>query len=310
MSNSKVWKLIGLFCLFTVLVGCQSKEEQLQQTIQESIKKADTELSQLGSALDNGSIRNAVLLKEYGALLKKQQPELANVVDVITLDASRQGALYSGLLQRLKETKSTYLIPPYEDTLHSIDLLREAAKPSLFSDALTDPINMLADMSKGSLARVGAISQQAEGEGVGNQMVGNPNYGNWQTNSSGISFWQWYGMYRILGDVFDRVEYGSWSKRRKYSYYNDYGRYRYSSPKQIKTQSALETRTRQTYQRQGKQFTSPYASKKTGASGLSRSSYTPPKSRSSYSRSSSYSNSSGSVRDSGSRTSRGVSRGK
>ena len=93
-----------------------------------SRKKADAELSQLGSALDNGSIRNAVLLKEYGALLKKQQPELSNVVDVITLDASRQGALYSGLLQRLKETKSTYLIPPYEDTLHSIDLLREAAK--------------------------------------------------------------------------------------------------------------------------------------------------------------------------------------
>ena len=57
---------------------------------------------------------------------------------------------------------------------------------------------MLADMSNGSLARVGAISQKAEGEGVGNQMVGNPNYGNWQTNSSGISFWQWYGMYRIL----------------------------------------------------------------------------------------------------------------
>ena len=54
-------------------------------------------------------------------------------------------------------------------------------------------------------------------------------------------------MYRILGDVFDRVEYGSWSKRRKYSYYNDYGRTRYSSPKQIKTQSALETRTRQSY---------------------------------------------------------------
>lgn len=292
---------MSLFCLFAVLMGCQSKEEQLQQTIQESIKKADVELAQLGTALDNGTIRNAVLLKEYGKLLKQQQPELSQVVDVITLDATRQGALYSGLTQRLKDIKGTYLIPPYEDTLHSIDLLREAAKPTLFSDALTDPINMLADMSKGSLARVGAISKEAEGAGEGNQLVGNPNYGNWQTNSNGISFWQWYGMYRILGDVFDRVEYGRWSSRRKYSYYNDYGRYRYSSPKQIKTQSALETRTRQSYQRQGKQFTSPYASKKTGASGLSRSSY---------SRSSSYSNSSGSVRNSGSRTSRGVSRGK
>ncbi len=310
MSNIKAWKLLSLFCLFTALIGCQSKEEQLQQIIQESIKKADVELTQLGKALDNGSIRNATILKEYSRILKQQQPELSKVVDVVSLDATRQGALYSGLTQRLDDIKGNYLIPPYEDTLYNIDLLREAAKPTLFSDALTDPINMLADMSNGSLARVGAISQKAEGQGVGNQMVGNPNYGNWQTNSSGISFWQWYGMYRILGDVFDRVEYGSWSKRRKYSYYNDYGRTRYSSPKQIKTQSALETRTRQSYQRQGKQFTSPYASKKTGASGLSRSSYTPPKSRSSYSRASSYSNNSGSVRNSSSRTSRGVSRGK
>ncbi len=310
MSNIKAWKLLSLFCLFTALIGCQSKEEQLQQTIQESIKKADVELTQLGKALDNGSIRNATILKEYSRILKQQQPELSKVVDVVSLDATRQGALYSGLTRRLDDIKGNYLIPPYEDTLYNIDLLREAAKPTLFSDALTDPINMLADMSNGSLARVGAISQKAEGQGVGNQMVGNPSYGNWQTNSSGISFWQWYGMYRILGDVFDRVEYGSWSKRRKYSYYNDYGRTRYSSPKQIKTQSALETRTRQSYQRQGKQFTSPYASKKTGASGLSRSSYTPPKSRSSYSRASSYSNNSGSVRNSSSRTSRGVSRGK
>jgi hypothetical protein len=310
MSNINAWKFIGLFCFFSVLMGCQSKEEQLKQTIQESVTKANAELAQLGTALDNGSIRNAVLLKEYGNILKQKQPELAQVVDVIALDATRQGALYTSLTQRLKDIKGTYLIPPYEETLQSIDLLREAAKPTLFADALTDPINMLADMSNGSLARIGAISQQAEGEGVGNQLVGNPNYGNWQTNSSGISFWQWYGMYRILGDVFDRVEYGSWSKRRKYSYYNDYGRSRYSSPKQIKTQSALETRTRQTYQRQGKQFTSPYASKKTGASGLSRSSYTPPKSRSSYAKSSSYSSGSGSVRNSTSRTSRGVSRGK
>ena len=310
MSNIKAWKLLSLFCLFTALIGCQSKEEQLQQTIQESIKKADVELTQLGKALDNGSIRNATILKEYSRILKQQQPELSKVVDVVSLDATRQGALYSGLTRRLDDIKGNYLIPPYEDTLYNIDLLREAAKPTLFSDALTDPINMLADMSNGSLARVGAISQKAEGQGVGNQVVGNPSYGNWQTNSSGISFWQWYGMYRILGDVFDRVEYGSWSKRRKYSYYNDYGRTRYSSPKQIKTQSALETRTRQSYQRQGKQFTSPYASKKTGASGLSRSSYTPPKSRSSYSRASSYSNNSGSVRNSSSRTSRGVSRGK
>jgi hypothetical protein len=309
MSDIKAWKLISLFCLISLLMGCQSKEEQLQQTIQQSITKAEVELEGLGKALDNGSIRNAVLLTEYARILSNEKPQLSQIASVMAQDATRNGALYSSLQQRLTDIKGTHLIPPYEDTLRNLDLLRDAAKPTLFADALTDPINMLADMSDNSLARVGAISQQAEGVGEGNQLVGNPNYGNWQTNSSGISFWQWYGMYRILGDVFDRVEYGNWSKRRKYSYYNDYGRARYTSPKQMKAQTAVETRTRQSYQRQGKQFTSPYASKKTGASGLSRSSYTPPKSKSSYSKSS-YSKSAGSVRNSNSRTSRGVSRGK
>ena len=304
MSNIKAWKLISLFCLISLLMGCQSKEEQLQQTIQESIAKAEVELNSLGKALDNGSIRNATLLKEYARIVEKNQPELSQIAAVLGQDATRNGALYTGLTQRLSDLKGTYLIPPYEETLRNIDLLREAAKPTLFADALTDPINMLADMSNGALSRVGAISQQAEGEGVGNQLVGNPNYGNWQTNNNGMSFWAWYGMYRILGDVFDRVEYGRWSKHRKYSYYNDYGRARYSSPKQMKAQSAVETRTRQSYQRQGKQFTSPYATKKSGASGLSRSSYTQPRSRSSYSKHS------GSIRNSNNRNSSGFSSGK
>jgi hypothetical protein len=117
----------------------------------------------------------------------------------------------------------------------------------------------------------------------------------------------WYGMYRMLGDIVGDVEYGRWSKHRRYSYYSDYGRHRYTSYKGYKRQTELAKRTQQSYQRQGKQFTSPYAKKKSGASGLSRSSNTPSAvTRSSYSRTSSY----GSVRNSSSRTSRGVSRGK
>ncbi|CAH9055318.1 hypothetical protein PSECIP111951_02779 [Pseudoalteromonas holothuriae] len=311
MSKIKAWELICLFSVFCFLSGCSSKEEQLQQSITQATQNAEQELNELKNALALGQIRNANLLKEYSRVLQSQRPDLAQISALIGQDATSKGPLFQGLAQRLEEIKSLPSTPPNVQTLQLLDVLRDAMKPSLFGDALTDPINMLADMSNGTLARVGAISKNAEGEGEGNQLVGNPNYGQWQTNSSGISFWQWYGMYRILGDVFDAVEYGRWSKRRKYSYYNDYGRYRYSSPKQIKTQTALETRTRQSYQRQGKQFTSPYAKKRSGASGLSRSSYTPTSTRSSYAKSSSYSKrSAGSVRNSSSRTSRGVSRGK
>ncbi|MBE0367011.1 CHAD domain-containing protein [Pseudoalteromonas sp. MMG013] len=317
MSDFKVWKLISLFCLFSLMLGCESKEERTQQTIKYTLQEASREINALGEALEKKQIRNAVLLSEYGNVLSQQNPQFSAIAELVAQDATTQGPLYQNLLTRYRQLKAP------EPTMHSDDiitqamLLKEAATRSLFADALTDPINVLADMSNGTLARVGAISKAAEDAangqaGVGNQLVGNANYGQWETQSNGTNFWMWYGMYRMFGDLVGGVEYGRWSKHRKYSYYNDYGRKRYTSYSNYKRQTAVEQRTRQSYKSQGKQFTSPYAKTKAGASGLSRSSHTPSSAtRSSYSRNSSYAKSnSGSVRNSSSRTSRGVSRGK
>ncbi|CAM3758882.1 CHAD domain-containing protein [Pseudoalteromonas maricaloris] len=312
MSNFRIWKLVSLLCVLSLMLGCESKEERIQQTITHTLQEASTAINTLGSALDKKQVRNANLLTEYGKVLGQQKPQLSEIAQIISQDATSSGTLYQSLLTRYQSLKSPDPSMNSDDIINQALLLKEAASISLFNDALTDPINVLADMSDGKLARVGAISQQAEqtanGQtGVGNQLVGNANYGEWQTNSNGTSFWMWYGMYRMLGDIVGDVEYGRWSKHRKYSYYSDYGRHRYTSYKSYKRQTELAKRTQQSYQRQGKQFTSPYAKKKSGASGLSRSSNTPSAvTRSSYSRTSSY----GSVRNSSSRTSRGVSRGK
>ncbi|KJY90152.1 hypothetical protein [Pseudoalteromonas piscicida] len=312
MSNFRIWKLVSLLCVLSLMLGCESKEERIQQTITHTLQEASTAINTLGSALDKKQVRNANLLTEYGKVLSQQKPQLSEIAQIISQDATSSGTLYQSLLTRSQSLKSPAPSMNSDDIINQALLLKEAASISLFNDALTDPINVLADMSDGKLARVGAISQQAEqtanGQtGVGNQLVGNANYGEWQTNSDGTSFWMWYGMYRMLGDIVGDVEYGRWSKHRKYSYYSDYGRHRYTSYKSYKRQTELAKRTQQSYQRQGKQFTSPYAKKKSGASGLSRSSNTPSAvTRSSYSRTSSY----GSVRNSSSRTSRGVSRGK
>ncbi|KAF7774530.1 hypothetical protein PCIT_a0989 [Pseudoalteromonas citrea] len=318
MSDFRVWKLISLFCLFSLMLGCESKEERTQQTIKYTLQEASKEINALGDALEKKQIRNAVLLSEYSRVLSQQNPQLSAIAQLIGQDASTQGPLYKNLLTRYSELKTPAANMNSDDIITQATLLKEAATRSLYSDALTDPINVLADMSNGTLARVGAISKAAEDAAnngqanVGNQLVGNANYGQWETNSSGTSFWVWYGMYRMLGDLVGDVDYGGWSKRRRYSYYNDYGRKRYTSYKKYQRQTVVEQRTRQSYKSQGKQFTSPYAKKKSGASGLSRSSHTPSSAtRSSYSRNSSYAkSSSGSVRNSSSRTSRGVSRGK
>jgi hypothetical protein len=199
--------------------------------------------------------------------------------------------------------------------------LYQALDSSLFNDMLSDPVNVIADMSEGKLARVNAISREAstlangsEDFGAGSQLVGNPAYGQWQTDSNGMSFWAWYGMYSMFSNLFHRpVYYDNWSRGRDYSYYNDVGRYRYTSPKQAKAQTQVYERTKKRFDSQGKRFDSPYAKSRSGSSALSRQSSAAPKPsssgqsaskfRSNYSKDSSF-------RNSGSRTSRGVSRGK
>jgi hypothetical protein len=203
----------------------------------------------------------------------------------------------------------------------------QAADPVLYSDALSDPLNVLADMSNGTLPRVNSLSKaqslkanNAQDFGTGEQLIGNPSYGQWTTASNGMSFWAWYGMYSMMGDVFGsrRVYYNDWGRKRNYSYYNDYGRSRYSSPSQLSKQNQVDNRARKSFERKGQRYSSPYSKSKTGSSSLSgqsRSAQTSAKrfssnsTRSKYAKTSSASKSA-SFRNSKNTTSRSFRRGK
>lgn len=158
----------------------------------------------------------------------------------------------------------------------------------------------------------------------GEQLIGNPSYGNWQTGSNGMSFWAWYGMYSMMGNMLGRPTYYSdWGRNRNYSYYNDYGRTRYSSPNQLNKQTQLDQRTKKSFASKGKKFTSPYEKNRTGSSSLSSKSKTAQSSanrfRSNTAKKSSYASKSStqskygkssSFRNSNTNTSRGFRRGK
>jgi len=148
---------------------------------------------------------------------------------------------------------------------HSPTCLLTSKHGTLYSDALSDPLNVLADMSDGQLPRINSLSKSqsakinnAQDFGTGEQLIGNPNYGQWATGSNGMSFWAWYGMYSMMGDLFGsrRTYYNDWGRHRNYSYYNDYGRKRYSSPSQLRQQTSLERRTQKSFQSRGQKFTS------------------------------------------------------
>lgn len=314
-----------LFFALTMLLSACS--DPVKEQITQQIPITEQRINALSQALENGTVRNANLIKQYASKVLQLKPELAPLINEFKKDATPQGPMFLALVDRLNTIKTnpqmfTSSQALYEETLN----LYQAADPVLYSDALSDPLNVLADMSDGQLPRVNALSKsqsmqanKAQDFGVGEQLIGNPSYGSWQTGSNGMSFWAWYGMYSMMGDLFGsrRHSYSSWGQNRNYSYYNDYGRTRYSSPSQLKKQTDLDTRTRKSFAQRGQKFTSAYDKNRAGASGISSKSKQAQSSlnkfrststnKSSYSKSSS---SSSSFRNSSTTTSRGFSRGK
>ena len=287
LKDSYIKKTFNDICTRSILVlsvfllsacGDPIQEQAIQQ-----LPITEKRVSQLGDALNNGQIRNANLINEYANKISSLKPDLNTLTNEFRKDASIQGPMYRALLDRVNTAKNHPQMFASSQALYD-ELLNiyQAADPVLYSEALSDPLNVLADMSDGQLPRVNSLSKSqsqqannAQDFGTGEQLIGNPNYGNWQTGSNGMSFWAWYGVYSMMGNMFGRPAYYSdWGRNRNYSYYNDYGRTRYSSPGQLDKQTQLDQRTKKSFASRGQKFTSPYNKNRTGSSSLSSKSKT------------------------------------
>ncbi len=306
------------------LFGCG---DPVKEQITQQLPITEQRVAQLGDALNNGQVRNANLINQYADKVQASKTSLTPLINEFRKDASTNGPMYKALLDRVNTAKNQPQMFESSQALYN-ELLNiyQAADPVLYSDALSDPLNVLADMSDGQLPRINSLSKSqsqqvnnAQDFGTGEQLIGNPNYGNWQTGSNGMSFWAWYGMYSMMGDLFGRrTYYNDWGRSRNYSYYNDYGRTRYSSPSQLKKQSSLDTRTKKSFSRSGKKFNSPYSKNRAGSSSLSSQSKTAQTSanrfRSNSVKKSNYASKpkskNSSFRNSNTNTSRGFRRGK
>ena len=284
MNNAKRW-LVLLLLQTAWLAGCTSDAEKWQQQLDQQVITAETSISRLKQHIESNQIANTRLLSEYAIIVANSKPEMGQLTDALAQNAETDGPIIRGLESRLSDAKSD--IPrvvsigyePVKNVFEELLAIEAAANPDTFGMMLTDPINVLADMSDGKLARVAAMSRDAsarinnaEDFGPGSQLVGNPQYGNWQTNSSGNSFWHWYGQYAFFSTMFrSPIGYNSWGRNRDYSYYNDYGRSAYTSPSQRRSQNSVQRRTKDRFARSGKSFNSPYSKTKQTTSQVARS---------------------------------------
>jgi|TARA_B110000211_G_scaffold235005_1_gene308312 hypothetical protein len=275
MAEMQPLKSIIILLMFLLCACGDPIKEQIAQQIPLTEQRIDL----LAQALDSGQVRNANLIRQYADRLLQDKPDYKPLIDEFLKDSGTQGPMYLALVDRLNTVKNQPQMFQNSQALYDELLnLYQAADPVLYSDALSDPLNVLADMSEGTLPRVNAMSKaqslaanKAQDFGTGEQLIGNPAYGNWTTGSNGMSFWAWYGMYSMMGDLFGsrRTYYNDWGRSRNYSYYNDYGRKRYSSPDQLRKQTDLDTRTKKSFERRGQKYTSAYSKNRTGASSIS-----------------------------------------
>ena len=310
-------RIVTVLMLLSLTACGDDRPEQITQ-----LQQLDSQrLQKLSQQLEAGQIRNAMLLTQYTRILASERPDLQPLMTEMAKDGGNSGPMFSALKQRLQDASNIANFPGLDAQLQELKNIYQATDPSQYNDMLSDQVNVVADMSNGKLARVNAVSKEtstvannAENFGPGSQLVGNPSYGHWVSGSNGTSFWEWYGMYAMFSNLFNRpIYYDNWSRYRDYSYYNDVGRYRYTSPKQATTQDQLYQRTKKSFDSQGKRFDSPYAKSRTGSTALSRQSISTPTSNSSFGSGSKFRSNyakDSSFRNSGFRTSRGISRGK
>lgn len=278
MRPAAALRAVSVVLLAAMLAGCGG--ESVRMRVDAALARLDQAVERLGTELDSGSLRNGALIGQYAAQVKAAKPELDALVGVLAREATRDGTLFRSLVARLGDARAA-LPPPdaadeaYRATVEEINSLAAATDPGEFNRALADPLNVLADLSGGTLPRVDAISADASKRansatdlGPGSQLVGNPHYGQWRTDSGGSSFWVWYGQFALMRDLLGgpRIGYGAWAGGRDYSYYHDYGRRNYTSPAARRDQARVESTARRKFASQGRAFNSPYARQRQGAS--------------------------------------------
>ncbi|MCK4866390.1 MAG: hypothetical protein KAT06_13325 [Gammaproteobacteria bacterium] len=297
-NNLRIFKtLIALLLLSSFLSGCSNRfEEQLRG----NHKVVSSSVSYLKEQLDAGQLTNGLLINKYANTLGQIKPDYADIASLLKQESTSQGKAYNALTKRLA---SVNLVPDSREeaagVLKELQLINAAADLHEFNNGLADVVNTLASLSDGQLAVINVPASQRESAQQTNALVGNPAYGSWRQNSSGTSFWAWYGMYSMFSNVtgMNRYSYGGWASRPHYSYYGNYGRNRWGSSSDVNRNYNLSRRNPTRYNKPSAATRTRYATSSKRSSSFGRGSSSKSSSRnSSYgssSRSSSFSSSRG-----------------
>jgi len=304
-NNPPLLRHISWLWILAILVlsGCGNRfEEQLRA----NHKIVEASVQNLKTQLDNKQLTNALLITKYAEKIKQIKPDYADVANLMAKEGTSKSEAFLSLNKRLANVN---LSPTDTESanfnMQELQLINTAADVYEFNNGLADVVNTLASLSEGQLSVIDVPASQIASAQQTNALVGNPSYGNWKQDSSGRSFWEWYGMYSLFSNVLGgRSYYNSWSSRPNYSYYGSYGRNRWGSSTDVNRNYNLSQRHPSKYNKPSAATKSRYATSSSRSSSYGGSSTKSSRSGKSGSRSSSYGSSSRSSSYSSSRSSR------
>ena len=227
-----IMKLFLMISLVLTLAACSDNPEKAR--IKDYTDQTTIQLNELTKALSKGEIENAVILTSYAETFKTIKPEFSALADRFALMAISNSPAILDMKKRLKVVRDNPAsLGDDKAVFNEINALAWASKKDMYGDSLLDVINTMSDLSGGQLARLNT-PKKGENEKPATQLVGNPQYGQWQSESSGQSFWAWYGQYALISSLMggSRYRYDDWSYNRGWSHYNDYGRDKVSTANQ------------------------------------------------------------------------------
>ena len=265
-------RLLTIFIISMFIAGCGNGvlridgKTRLKMEMDANLISAINSVLQLSDSLQNGTISNSIVLEFYAKIAMDKKPEFKDIIKVLVSEGTVNGPTYISIENRLKGARIKM-----DRSLKYIELSNGLNKEFIniiaavenYNIMLVDAINVLSDFTSGELPKMREL--QYEGEDVstappGSEYIGNTNYGQWKQDSSGHSFWAFYGQYSMFFAFLREITYyDRWSNNRRPSYYHDYGRGAYSSP--LGKENHIDTlrKTKKKYNLQGKTFISSYA---------------------------------------------------
>ena len=79
--------IVNRLCIVAVVLalisGCTSKEERLNNELNEYYSTVNERVSKLETFIKNERMRNILLLKQYSRTLKIMKPELAEIANIL-----------------------------------------------------------------------------------------------------------------------------------------------------------------------------------------------------------------------------------